>query len=59
MGKKKQDYRLPDELWQRLEPLLPEYQITHPQGGGRPRRADRDCADAIFLCCGRVASGRR
>lgn len=49
MGKKKLGYRLPDELWERLAPLLPEYKTTHPQGGGRPRRADRDCADAIFF----------
>ncbi|MDQ2714391.1 MAG: IS5 family transposase [Chloroflexota bacterium] len=31
-----------------LEPLLPVYVNTHRFGGGRPRRADRTCADAIF-----------
>jgi putative transposase len=49
MGKAKLGYRLPDELWERLEPLLPKYRTTHPQGGGRPRRSDRDCADGIFF----------
>ena len=49
MAKKKLGYRLPEELWTRLEALLPKRKNTHPQGGGRPRRADRDCADAIFF----------
>ena len=49
MGKRKLGYRLPDELWARLEPLLPERVNPHPLGGGRPRRADRDCADGIFF----------
>ena len=49
MGKRKLGYRLPDELWARLEPLLPEWVNPHPLGGGRPRRADRDCADGIFF----------
>jgi len=49
MGKQKLGYRMPDELWVRFEPLLPKYKTTHPQGGGRPRRSDRDCADAIFF----------
>jgi transposase len=37
-----------DALWQVLEPLLPERVNTHRFGGGRPRVADRRCADAIF-----------
>ena len=49
MARRKLGYRLPDELWGRLEPLIPERVNRHPQGGGRPRRADRDCADAIFF----------
>ena len=49
MGKKKLGYRLPDELWARLEPLLPTPVNPHPLGGGRPRRPDRDCADGIFF----------
>jgi transposase len=49
MAKKKLGYRLPDELWERLEPLLPKHHNPHPQGGGRPRRSDRDCVDAVFF----------
>jgi len=49
MAKKKMGYRLPDELWKRLAPLIPPRKNPHPLGGGRPRRADRECADAIFF----------
>ncbi|MCU0508488.1 MAG: IS5 family transposase [Anaerolineae bacterium] len=31
-----------------LQPLLPVHVNTHRFGGGRPRQADRACADAIF-----------
>jgi transposase len=41
-------YRLSDELWSVLEPLLPVRVNAHRFGGGRPRVADRQCADAIF-----------
>lgn len=41
-------YRISDALWAVLEPLLPVPTNTHRWGGGRPRVADRDCADAIF-----------
>jgi putative transposase len=41
-------YRIADELWAVLEPLLPEHVNTHRFGGGRPRVPDRQCADAIF-----------
>ncbi len=41
-------FRVSDELWAVLEPLLPVHQNTHRYGGGRPRVADRRCADAIF-----------
>jgi putative transposase len=41
-------FRVSDELWTALEPLLPEHQNTHRFGGGRPRVPDRRCADAIF-----------
>ena len=41
-------FRVSDELWSVLEPLLPERVNTHRFGGGRPRVADRRCADAIF-----------
>ena len=49
MTKKKLGYRLPDEVWARLAPLIPARKNTHPLGGGRPPRPDRDCADAIFF----------
>jgi putative transposase len=39
-------WRIPDALWERIEPLLP------PQGpkpkGGRPRASARQCMDGIF-----------
>lgn len=41
-------FRISDELWAVLQPLLPVHVNTHRFGGGRPRVADRDCADAIF-----------
>lgn len=41
-------YRISDELWEVLEPLVPVRVNTHPFGGGRPRVPDRQCADAIF-----------
>jgi transposase len=39
-------WRIPDELWMRIEVLLPP-QRTYPKGG-RPRMADRKAMDAIF-----------
>ena len=41
-------YRVSDELWMVLQPLLPVHINTHRFGGGRPRVSDRRCADAIF-----------
>ncbi len=41
-------YRISDELWAVLQPLLPVHINTHRFGGGRPRVTDRRCADAIF-----------
>jgi putative transposase len=42
-------FRISDELWALMEPLLPEHQNTHRFGGGRPRVPDRVCADGIFF----------
>src|SRR5689334_4654799 len=42
-------FRVSDELWAVLEPLLPVHVNTHRFGGGRPRVADRRCADGIFF----------
>ena len=41
-------FHISDELWAVLEPVLPVHVNTHRFGGGRPRVADRKCADAIF-----------
>lgn len=41
-------FRISDELWAVLARLLPEHINQHRFGGGRPRVADRRCADAIF-----------
>src|SRR5213080_2505037 len=42
-------FRISDELWVLMEPLLPEHKNTHRFGGGRPRVPDRRCADGIFF----------
>jgi transposase len=41
-------WRIPDALWQRLEPLLPPRK-PHPLGCHNPRVADRKAMDAIFF----------
>jgi putative transposase len=41
------DWRIPDELWERIEPLLPP-RTPHPLGGHRPRGDARKAMDAIF-----------
>jgi transposase len=43
-----EDWRIPDILWEQMDPLIPEHKNTHRFGGGRPRKPDRVCADAIF-----------
>jgi transposase len=40
---------IPDELWERLRPLIPARKNTHRFGGGRPRASDRACMDGIFF----------
>jgi transposase len=41
-------WRIPDELWARMEPLLPS-RPEHPLGGHNPRVPDRSAMDAILL----------
>ncbi len=41
-------WRVPDEVWERIEPLLPE-RPTHPLGCHNPRVPDRAAMDAILL----------
>ena len=42
------DWRIPDELWERIVPLLPARK-PHPLGCHRPRVDDRKAMDAIFF----------
>ena len=50
MGMFRQDdgWRLPDALWEQMQPLLPPRKI-HPLGCHRARVADRAAMDAIFF----------
>ena len=41
-------WRIPDWLWERMEPLLPA-PPSHPLGCHRPRVPNRDAMDAILL----------
>jgi putative transposase len=41
-------FRVSEELWAVLQPVLPPHVNTHRFGGGKPRIPDRQCADAIF-----------
>lgn len=43
------DWHIPDELWEAIAPLLPEHLNTHRFGGGRPRKPDRVCMEAILF----------
>ena len=47
-AKVRRDWRIPDALWERLQPLLPPRKL-HPLGGHRPRVDDRQAMDAIFF----------
>jgi len=38
-----------DQLWSKIEPLLPVHKNTHCFGGGKPRKPDRVCMNAIFF----------
>ena len=42
------DWRLPEALWARIEPLLPARQ-PHPVGCHRPRVDDRTAMDALLF----------
>jgi len=42
-------FRIPDEMWERIAPLIPEHVNPHPLGGGRPRVPDRQVMDGIFF----------
>jgi transposase len=44
----RRDWRIPDELWERIVPLLPAGK-PHPLGCHNPRVDDRAAMDAIFF----------
>jgi transposase len=44
----RRDWRIPDELWEYIYPLLPPRK-PHPLGGHRPRVDARQAMDAIFF----------
>src|SRR4029450_1908459 len=44
----RRDWRIPDALWERLQPLLPPRK-PHPLGCHRPRGDDRRAMEAIFF----------
>jgi transposase len=44
-----QGFLISDELWERIEPLLPKHKNTHRFGGGRPRKDDRACLNGIVF----------
>jgi membrane-associated protease RseP (regulator of RpoE activity) len=45
----KDRYRVSDELWEKIVPLLPKHVNTHRFGGGRPRADDRQCLNGILF----------
>jgi transposase len=47
--KTKNRYRISDELWEKVEPLIPKHPNTHRFGGGRPRVPDRQAMDGILF----------
>lgn len=44
----RRDWRIPDELWEKMEPLLPARK-PHPLGCHRGRVPDRNAMDGIFF----------
>ena len=49
MSAKKNGYLVSDELWAKIQPLLPTHVNTHRFGGGRPRADDRKCMNGILF----------
>lgn len=43
-----QRYRVPDELWERMQPLLPPPKPKKKKKRGRPRMDDRKAMNAIY-----------
>lgn len=42
-------WRVPEVLWQKVQPLLPKHKNRHRFGGGRPRVPDRQALDGILF----------
>jgi len=42
-------WRISDDLWAFVEPLLPAHENRDTLGRGRPRKSDRDAMNAIFF----------
>ena len=42
-------FHLSDELWAKMERVLPVHVNTHRFGGGRPRVPDRQCMEGIYF----------
>ncbi|AGC42877.1 transposase, is4-like protein [Myxococcus stipitatus DSM 14675] len=56
--KKDDGWRVPDELWRRIERLLPA-RPEHPLGCHNPRVPDRQALDGILLVLRTGCSGAR
>ena len=48
-SRKASAFLISDELWSQIEALLPVHKNTHRFGGGKPRKPDRVCMNAIFF----------
>lgn len=42
-------WRISDELWEKMAPLIPEHKTNHPLGTHRKRVDNRAAMDAIFF----------
>ena len=42
-------FSVPEEIWERIAPLIPAHVCVHRFGGGRPRVPDREAIDGIFF----------
>lgn len=43
------EWCIPEDLWQAIALLIPEHVNRHRFGGGRPRKSDRLCMEAIYF----------
>ena len=52
-------FQISDELWEVLEPLIPQRMNTHRFGGGRPGFSTAPAPTASSMYCAPAASGKR